>query len=133
MLSTAVFFPNQLQIQNFPDKLRQLQKWGHQPIIWPNFSWKLYENERNRTRGGGGEGACVPGALLRFANENAVLIWWKILKITVVEPFLGTYINFFFPTLYTFINKGDAFDLRLLSLSSRYNHRTSCTEQRTHN
>ena len=36
---------------------RQPQRGGHQPIIWPNFTQNLHENERNWT-----QGACVPDA-----------------------------------------------------------------------
>ena len=39
----------QWRIQGFTDR-------GHQPIIWPNFSLKLHENERNWTEEGGGRG-----------------------------------------------------------------------------
>ena len=35
----------------FPKRGRQPQG-GRQPIIWPNFSQKLHENERNRTERG---------------------------------------------------------------------------------
>ena len=34
---------------------RYLPSWWHQPIIWPNFSRKQYENERIWTQRGGGE------------------------------------------------------------------------------
>ena len=47
---------SQWRIQNFPDGGgRQPQRWRQKPIIWPHFSQKLHENERNQTLKGGGE------------------------------------------------------------------------------
>ena len=36
----------QWRIQSLPDGGRQPQRWRQKPIIWPNFSPKIHENER---------------------------------------------------------------------------------------
>ena len=53
----------QWRIQDFPHGGRQSPRWGRQPIIWPNVSQKLLENERNWTREGS-----LTGCPLRSAN-----------------------------------------------------------------
>ena len=47
-------------IQNFPDEVRQPQRWAHQPIIIAKCSRKLPENEINWPGGEGGARVAGP-------------------------------------------------------------------------
>ena len=42
----------QWRIQGFPEGVRQLQRWGRQPIIFANFPQKLHKIEEIWTEGG---------------------------------------------------------------------------------
>ena len=69
--TSPCLFDIQWRIQDFPDGGRQSQRWGSQPIIWPNVARKLHENERNWTQRGREHASLAPPPP-RSAND---LLW----------------------------------------------------------
>ena len=61
----------QWPIQDFPEGVRQLQRWGRQPIIFANFPQKLHENLDR-------EGARVPGATPWFRQCETPVVFYEL-------------------------------------------------------
>ena len=56
-------------IRDFPEKGRQPQRWGHQPVLLANFPQKLHENEKIWTQKGD-----APDSLMRTC-VHAETLW----------------------------------------------------------